>query len=216
MNQWLDRLDRKMGRCYIEGLMKYICFGMLGVYILEMLPFRTGAVMQLLSFDRDRILSGEVWRLISFVFLPPNSSILFILFALYFYYLIGTTLENRWGSRRFNLYYLIGILGSILGGFLFGYNTNTFLNLSLFLAFAMLYPDFEILLFFILPVKMKYIALLDAALILYQFIVGSLAEKGLILLSMLPLFLFFYRDMYLGCKRGIRRLQMLWQRKRYR
>ncbi len=125
----------------------------------------------------------------------------FIFFTLYFYYLIGTALENRWGSRRFNLYYLIGILGADLGGMLTGYGTSHYLNLSLFLAFACLYPDFEILLFFVLPVKIKYIAYLDAAYLAYRLFFLSWAGRGSVLLSFLPFFLFFGEDLFFRAKR---------------
>ena len=207
MNRLIDTLERKMGRFYIRGLMQYICFGMLGVFILELLPIGYGRVTAFLSFNRELILRGQIWRLVTFIFLPPSSSIIFILFALYFYYFLGTTLEQRWGSRRFNLYYLFGILGGILGGFLFGYNTNTYLNMSLFLAFAFLYPDYQIMLFFILPVKMKYIALADAALLLYSFIMGTWPMRGCMILSLLPLFMFFGGTMIAEGKRIVRRIR---------
>ncbi len=201
MERFLSRLERKMGRYYITGLMKYIVFGMAGVFLLDLIFSRSGvSASSLLAFSRPLVLQGQVWRLISFVLIPEGSSIIFIVFTLYFYYLIGTALENRWGSRRFNLYYLIGIIGADLGGMLLGYNTNYYLNLSLFLSFACLYPDFEVLVFFILPVKMKYIAWLDAAYLVYLFIMGSWAARGCMLLSLLPFFMFFGRDLYLSAR----------------
>ncbi len=208
MEQFLNRLERKMGRFYITGLMKIIVFGMAGVFLLDLF-FSRGAVTasQLLSFSRELILRGQIWRLFTFIFIPEGSSPIFIVFTLYFYYLIGTALENRWGSRRFNLYYLFGIIGADLGGMLLGYNSNYFLNLSLFLAFACLYPDFEVLLFFILPVKMKYLAYLDAAYLVYLLITGSWAARGCLLLSLLPFFLFFGEDLYLDARRLVRRLK---------
>ena len=198
MEQLLSRIERKMGRFYISGLMKYIVFGMLGVFVLDMLPLpQMGMASGFLYFNRDLILQGQIWRAITFIFIPPSSSLLFIVFALYFYYILGSALENRWGSRRFNLYYLVGILGNILGGFILGFNDNTYLNMSLFLAFACLYPDFEIMLFFFLPVKMKYVAIADAVLLLLQFFRSTGAMKLCMLFSMLPFFLFFWRELYL-------------------
>ncbi len=198
MEQLLSRIERKMGRFYISGLMKYIVFGMLGVFVLDMLPLpQMGMASGFLYFNRELILQGQIWRAITFIFIPPSSSLLFIVFALYFYYILGSALENRWGSRRFNLYYLVGILGNILGGFILGFNDNTYLNMSLFLAFACLYPDFEIMLFFFLPVKMKYVAIADAVLLLLQFFRSTGAMKLCMLFSMLPFFLFFWRELYL-------------------
>ena len=153
---WLNQLERKLGRHYIPNLMKYLCFAMLGVFVLEYLPLPRSAY-QLLYFNRELILRGEIWRLITFIFLPPSSSIIWVLFSLYFYYFLGTVLESYWGSARFNIYYAIGILGNIISGFILGVATNEYLNLSLLLAFAVLYPEHEILLFFFLPVKMRWI-----------------------------------------------------------
>ena len=207
MERFLSRLERKMGRFYISGLMRIIVFGMAGVFLLDLFFSRSVTASQLLSFNRALILRGQVWRLFTFVFIPEGSSPIFIFFTLYFYYLIGTALENRWGSRRFNLYYLIGIIGADIGGMLTGYGTGYFLNLSLFLAFACLYPDFEILLFFVLPVKIKYIAYLDAAYLVYILISLSWAGRGSMLLSFLPFFLFFGEELFFGAKRLAWRLK---------
>ena len=192
---WLTRLERRMGRRYIRNLMQYLCIGMLGVFLLEYVP-TLNSPWAFLRFDRELILRGQIWRVLTFIFIPPERNLLFIIFALYFYYLLGTALENRWGSRRFNLYYLVGILGTILGGFIVGFNDNTYLNMSLFLAFACLYPNFEIMLFFFLPVKMKYVAIADAVLLLLQFFRGNGAIKLCMLFSMLPFFLFFWQELY--------------------
>ena len=125
--KWLNWIERKIGRHYIPNLMRYIVFGMLGVFILEYLPLQRSA-WEFLYFNKTLILRGEVWRLITWIFLPPTGSILFILLNLYFYYFLGTSLENHWGSARFNIYYAIGILGNILAGFLTGFTTNSFLE----------------------------------------------------------------------------------------
>lgn len=202
----IDKLERKMGRHYIPQLMKYLCVAMLGVFILDYLPMLSSA-SAFLYFNRARILRGEIWRVITFVFLPPDSSILWILFSLYFYYFLGTTLENRWGSARFNIYYALGVLGNILAGFISGYATNEYLNLSLFLAFATYYPYFEFTLFFVLPVKVRWIGLLDAALLIYQFLIGSWAMRLSLVLSLLPYFLFFGKQAYLQLKMDVRRLK---------
>ena len=207
MDRFLEKLERKMGRFYISGLMRYVCFGMAGIFILDLLFSRSAvSASSFLAFSRPLILRGQIWRLFTFIFIPPDSSLLFIVFALYFYYILGTALENRWGSRRFNLYYLIGILGADIGGMLLGFNTNYYLNLSLFLAFACLYPDFEVLVFFILPVKMKYIAWLDAALRVLEFVSATWPARGCLLFSMLPFFLFFGKDLYLEARRLLRKL----------
>ncbi|MBQ9264801.1 MAG: rhomboid family intramembrane serine protease [Clostridia bacterium] len=202
---WLNRIERKMGKCYISNLMKYLCIAMLGVFILDYLPLPRSA-WQLLYFNKALILRGEIWRLVTFIFLPPTGSLIWILFSLYFYYFLGTSLENHWGSRRFNLYYLIGILGSIIGGMITGYATNSYLNMSLLLAFAVLYPDMEFTLFFVLPVKVKWIGWFWGAVLLYELAVYPVIYKLALIFSMLPFLLFFGKDVYLQIKLGIRHL----------
>ena len=206
--KWLDRLERRMGRHYIPNLMKWLCLGMLGVFILEYLPLQKSA-WHLLYFDRDLILRGEVWRLITFIFLPPGDSPLWILFSLYFYYFLGTSLENHWGSARFNIYYAIGVLGNILSGFLTGVATNAYLNTSLLLSFAVLYPDMEFNLFFFLPVKVRWIGGAWGLYLLYQLAVIPWAYKVALVLSFLPFILFFGKRAWLQLRMDWRRV-MRW------
>lgn len=186
---WMDRLERKIGRFSIRNLMTYIVGGMGLVFIADLLlPVN---LYSLLALDMHRVLAGEVWRLITFVFLPPSTSMIWIIFSLYFYWLIGNGLEAQWGAFRFSLFYLVGILGSILAAAFTGYAVNTYLNLSLFLAFAAIYPDFEVRVFMIIPVKMKYLALLDVILYVFMFITGTWSTRLTILFSLANVILFF-------------------------
>lgn len=186
---WIDRLQNRFHRFRIPHLMNYIVGGMAIVFILDfLLPVD---LYGLLALNMAAVRQGQIWRLLTFIFLPPSSSLLWILFGLYFYWMIGNALEAQWGSFRFTLYYAIGILGGILAALVTGYSVNTFLNLSLFLAFAAIYPDFQVLVFFLLPVKMKYLAILDLALYVWQFIVGSWSTRLTILLSLANILLFF-------------------------
>ena len=114
---------------------------------------------------------------------------------LYFYYFLGSTLENVWGTFRFNLYYLVGLIGAVIAAFFTGYGTSTYLNLSLFLAFAFLFPDHEILLFFFFPIKMKYLAYVDWILFAVQLIFGDWSTKAAIIASLINFFLFFGGDL---------------------
>lgn len=193
----LDKAQRKLGRYAIANLMNYIVLGMGVVFVMDMFmyPFTRVRISSLLAFSLPQILRGQIWRLVSFVFIPPNASLLFILFALYFYWLIGTTLEHQWGRFRFNAYYLCGMAGTILSGLLTGYATNHYLNLSLFLAFAILYPDFEVMLFFILPVKMKWLAILDAVVLVLSALGQGLVGWIALFFSLLNVALFFGRDL---------------------
>ncbi len=192
----LDKWNRKLGRYAISNLMLYIVAGMALVYVADLALSMTKGIslVSLLAFDKAAILRGEVWRVLTFVLLPPDSSILFILFALYFYWLIGSALENQWGSFRFNVFYFCGVLCTILSGLITGYATNQYLNLSLFFAFALLYPDFQIMLFFMLPIKIKYLAILDAVFFLVSFIFSSWPGRIALLIALANIALFFGRD----------------------
>ena len=188
-------LERKLRRYAISDLMKYIVIGQGIVFaLLYIWPTLGYQLYSLITLTRTGLMLGQIWRLVTFVFVPPSSSPIFILFALYFYYMIGVGLENQWGKVKFNLYYLVGMLGSIIAALITGYADNTFLNLSLFFAYAELYPDEQVLLFMILPIKMKYLALVDAALYLYYFIVGTASTRITIVLCLLNVALFLGGD----------------------
>ena len=188
-------LERKLRRYAISDLMKYIVIGQGIVFaLLYIWPTLGYQLYSLLTLTRTGLMRGQIWRLVTFVFVPPSSSPIFILFALYFYYMIGVGLENQWGKVKFNLYYLVGMLGSIIAALITGYADNTFLTLSLFFAYAALYPDEQVLLFMILPIKMKYLALVDAALYLYYFIVGTASTRFTIVLCLLNVALFLGGD----------------------
>lgn len=207
--QWLNKLERKFGNYAVPNLMTIIVFGMGLVFLLDSFtaanPNNTYSLWSLLYFDRDLILQGQVWRLITFLFLPPESIIYFILLALYFYWMIGSVLEAQWGSFRFNVYYFVGALGTMLGGIITGATTNTYLNLSLFLAFAVLFPDFEVQLFFFIPVRMKWLAIIDAAVLVFSLIFSSFTVKIAVIASILNFILFFGKDFIQKIKMDIRR-----------
>ena len=134
----LRKLEKKFGKFAIKGLMLYIVAGMGMLYIGELvarsLPNVNGSLFQFLDFDRELILRGQVWRLISFIFIPPMTNPVFVFMELYFCWMIGNTLENHWGSFRFNVYYIVGTLGAMIAGFITGAASNGYLNLSLLIA----------------------------------------------------------------------------------
>lgn len=193
--RFLDKLQRKYGRYAIHGLMKYIVIITAGVLFIEyMIP--AANIAYRLALSRSSILNGEVWRLITFIFIPEGNSF-WTLITLYFYYMIGNSLEYEWGAFKFNIYYLVGILGTIIATFITGgIGVPTYLNMSLFFAFAYIYPNFEILVFFVLPVKMKYLGLLSGGFLLFSFATGSLTTKIVIIVALLNFILFFGRDIY--------------------
>ena len=190
LQQWLERFCRKHSRLGIPGLMKYIVIGNILVFILDM--FGVGGVYaasNLLSFSSSSILHGEVWRLITFVFVPyiagrRMADFLWLAILLYFYYWIGTALEREWGTAKFTIFYLFGVVLNILMGFVVGVATMSYVNLSMFFAFATLFPDMQVLLFFIIPVKVKWLAWVDAA--FFAFTIVRLLIAGHPLYALLP------------------------------
>lgn len=194
---WLNRLDRKIGKYSIRNLMLYITILNGVVFILTYVD-RTGAynLTSKLMLIPSLVMRGEVWRLITFLFIPEESSPIWILFSLYFSYLVGSTLENEWGSFKFNVYYLIGVLGTIGSAFIIGFGTAAYLNLSLIFAFAYLFPNFQILMFFFVPVKIKYLAIFYGLYLVYTFrfmpLIGLIIVGG----SVLNFILFFGRDIF--------------------
>ncbi|OPJ58695.1 rhomboid family intramembrane serine protease [Clostridium oryzae] len=196
----LDKLERRFGRYALRNIMLYIVTINLAVFALSYLYPEANVEFRLMLIP-SLVLKGEVWRLITFIFIPPSSSIIWILFSLYLYYLIGSSLEHEWGSFKFNLFYFIGIIATIAASFLTNSAaTASFINMSLFLAFAYLFPNFEILLFFILPVKMKYLGLLDVAYIAYSIIFLPVPSKAAAVASVINCIIFFGPDIVSGMK----------------
>lgn len=204
---FLDKMNRKFGRFSIRNLMLIIVCGMATVFLLDLYLTTAKGISfsSFLMFDRAAILQGQVWRILTFIFIPPDSSIVFIVFSLYFYWLIGSALENQWGAFRFNVFYLCGMLGTIIAGFITGYALNNYLNLSLFFAFALIYPDFQLMLFFLIPVKVKYLAFIDAAYFILMLIMESWRNKIVLLVALANVILFFGRDFIDKIKNRYRR-----------
>ena len=209
-NRAIDRFCFKYDRYGIRNLMLIIVAGNVLVFLLEMMD-RTGTLIGYLYFMPGEVLRGQVWRLVTFIFIPDSSNLLFMAIALYFYYIIGSALEREWGSMKFTLYYLFGMLFTIVyglaialatgyGGFTIG---SYYLNLSLFFAFATLYPEHEVLVFFILPVKMKWLAWISAALTLWG-IITSTFPYNLLPVAALLNYLLFFSDTLIGALRNIR------------
>ncbi len=154
------------------------------------------------ALDPSKILHGQVWRILTFLMQSPNTSLIFFIFTLYLYYMIGTNLEQQWGSFRFNLYYLTGVLGTVLGSIIaylvtgkIYYMDSYYINMALFLAFAVLYPNLQFYLFFVIPVKVKWLAWLDGAFFAYTIITGTIGTKIAAVLA-LANFLIYFASVY--------------------
>lgn len=219
--KWLSRLELKYGRYAIRNLTLYIVGLNLTVFLISFFlfagnPLQTISIMALIP---QQVFKGEIWRLFTFLFLPESYDFFFALLSIYITYMIGSSVENYWGKARFNAFYFCGALLTILAAFLSGYGLSGFyLNMSLFLAFATLFPEQEILLFFVLPVKAKYLGIAEAVYVLYMMFqairFGGLGSPvvAAALASFVNYFIFFGNDFF----KWIRlRMQVHNNRKRY-
>ena len=193
LHQLLDRLEARIGRYRgIRNLMTIIVAAMAAVYVFDYIlgPLTGFSLSNYLAFDRSLISRGQLWRLFTFVITPPQESLLFIAMQLLFVFFTGNMLQNRWGTLRFNLFYLGGMLGSLIAGLITGYATSYYINLSLLLAVAILYPMLQVNLYGILPIRMKWLALLEVILILPGLLGGSWGQRLAIIVSLLNVLLF--------------------------
>ena len=204
MNRLLNRLRLRFGRYTIENLMLIICAGQMIVFFADLLT--RGWATDWLWLSWYDVIHGQIWRLVTFIFVPNSSSLLSLIITLYFYYFIGGTLENEWGSFNFNCFYILGIICNIIASAFTGYGTIYYFNLTLFFAFSMLYPDFQLLFFYIIPLKAKWIALIDGLFYLYEFIYYPGLRLNM-LLSLVPLVLFFWDDIISAFRRWHYRLK---------
>jgi membrane associated rhomboid family serine protease len=185
---WLDKLERRIGFLAIPGLIRAIVIFNALVFVLVKLNPDYRFV---LALDPARIRHGEVWRLVTYIFLPQSFSF-WVIIALWFLWFIGDGLERAWGPFRVTLYYLVGMIGTTVAAFFFGSNfSNSMLTAALFFAFAHFYPDEIIYVFFILPMKIKWIAWAAAAFLFLGFAVGGIAYKMAMIAALSNYLIFF-------------------------
>ena len=187
---WLYKLERRFGRFGIPNLMLYVAAGQAIVWLVLMFAYYP--LYFLLSLNRSGLFAGQVWRLVSFVFLPPlTTNPIYVALEIYLLYWLGSALERTWGSFTFTVYFLLGIVGARLGCLITASAGNTALYYSLFFAFAYLYPETQLLLFFVVPVKVKWLGWISAVLYLLQWIVAPLGQKLAMLAGLLGFWIFF-------------------------
>ena len=201
---WLNKLERKFGRFAITNLSIWL----IGCYAIGyMITFISPALLDYLVLEPSLIFKGQVWRLVTWVLIPPSDFSIFTFVMLFFYYSLGTTLEKNWGTFRYNVYFFSGILFTILGAFVLyiiglitgmdvsemGYAFSTYyINLSIFLAFAASYPDMKVMVYFIIPIKIKWMAYFDVAYLILACLVSGWAIRVVIIASVLNFIVFFF------------------------
>lgn len=187
---WLNKLERKIGRYAVPNLIIWL----IGAYTIGFV-FRnvSPGILNYLTLSPYHILHGQIWRLVTWVFMPTDSNLIFLLIMALFYYQLGMALERTWGTFRFNVYIFGGMIFTVIGAFVLygiyyamnasvisqmpalaaqlsysiasGFSTN-YINMSIFLAFAIMYPDMQVMLYFIIPIKMKWMAIVYVVLTL--------------------------------------------------
>ena len=219
MNQ-RNRLRRKLEKYAIPNLTLYliICYG-----IGYLMQFLVPAGYQYLMLDPFLVLKGQVWRLVTWILIPPDSSnIFFVLITLYLYYSLGGLLERIWGTYKYNVYLFSGLLFTILGAFVlcgysvlmgaqptmytglyllnngsavyFGQFSTYYINMSIFLACAASIPDVQVLLMFIFPIKVKWLGIVYGIILLVNCIQGGIATWIVVIFSLLNFLVFFLRS----------------------
>ena len=205
--RFIDKLERKYGRYGIENLTMYIIISyVLGYALMYINP----GALSMLSLNFTKILQGQVWRLITWIVYPPSTSspLWFVIAILFFYYPISASLEHTWGKFKFTLYILSGmiftviaafILHFVMGGVLDGLGgiifSTYYISLSIFLAYSLTYPDMTVLLMFVIPIKMKWMSIVYAAIVIYDvaryFMNGAWFMALPIIASLLNFVIFF-------------------------
>ena len=193
----LEKLERKFGFLAIHHLTLYIIVGQVLVFGLYLARGSDAArVIGTLIFSFDSFVNGEPWRVLTFLAIPKTFSPIFIIFSLYILHMMGSALEQHWGAFRYNLYFLTSVLGVVAASVFSPYSQidNFYLLISISFAFAYLHPNIEFLIFFVLPVKVKWIAWLTFGVVVMEFARGDLALKLVILGSLANFPLFFGAD----------------------
>ena len=199
----MKNLRREFERfCYknrnkgIPNLMLYVVIGTAIVYLTSAMTGNYG-IANLLFFSREHILQGQIWRLFTYplVYGTGSNNLILVAISLFCYYSLGRAMENIWGTLKFNLFYFTGIVMMDIYCLIFGgYADVTYLNTSLFLAYATMYPDAHFLLFYIIPIKAWIFALFDLVLVLSNLFTSSFPSNLFSVISLANYFLFFGKD----------------------
>lgn len=183
---WLNKLEKKIGKYAVPNLIVWLIGAYAIGFVLNMI---NSNAVEFLSFQPHRIMQGEVWRLVTWIFQPTNTNLFWLLIMLLFYYQLGTNLEQTWGTFRFNVYLIGGMLFTVVGGMLFygiaymifeveyaslvselmaNFVSTYYVNMSIYLAFAVMYPNARMLIYFFIPVKVKWLAIVYGIMMVYS------------------------------------------------
>ncbi len=196
MDHLLSRLERRFGKFAVANLTTVLVAGTVLVFLLSVVRPQ---FINLIDLDLGRVAQGQVWRLFTYVFIPtylpdlksPMSMILWC-YSIYWIYLTGSSLESEWGAFKLNMFLLTGMLGTTIAAAVSGGAVGSgLLVLTLFLAFATVFPDYQILLFFVLPIKMKWLGILSGGFLVYSAVTGSWEMRAAVVAGSANYLLFF-------------------------
>jgi hypothetical protein len=234
----IDRLQRRFGWLAVPNVTITLIVGQAVLYVANFLASRgilpEGVALDRVMLDPAKVMQGEVWRLVTFMFTPPPIGPIFVIFYFALFHLFGTTLEQQWGTFKYNLFLLIGYVANVAAAFIGALvlqqqlapelnetlklasitATNGFLYGSIFLAFARLYPDFTLNLFFVLPIRIKWLALVTWIGYAFVIIRGDWVSRLLIIATVLNYLLFFGREHVREWRHGQRKRTFQTQAKR--
>ncbi len=211
--RWLDRLERRFGRYAIPGLMNLLILGQAVLWMVT--EFFTQVPLLLFPLESTALLHGQVWRLVTFLFMPSLADLLspnllsFALF-LYMYWWIGNALERAWGDFRFQIFIAAGMVGAWCSCLLSGYADTSGMFLSLFFAYAWMWPEQQILFLFFLPLKVKWLGWAAAAMWALNFLRGGFSTKATLLFGLAGFLLFFGRELWDWARGAV----VSWKRRR--
>ncbi len=215
MTQILDKLERLLRPVAIPNLTVFLIAGQTLFFLV--LVEKPELVLQMI-YVPELVMRGEVWRVLTFMLIPARSysymdipmpestNFFFFFFEMFFLYFSGTALEKHWGVARYNLFLLMGLLMTLSASLLFPMFPvpSVFIYITIFLAYAFFFPDFEFLLFFFLPMKVKWMAIVVCALVGYRFVKTDLSIRLVITASLLNLLLFLGPEIYRRMRSRVR------------
>jgi hypothetical protein len=202
---WLDKLQRRIGFLAIPALLRYVAALTALVFILYKIDAR---YLTLIDLDIDAVRHGQIWRLVTYIFIPQLGSLIpapdwfNAAFAVLFLIWVGDRLEEAWGALRLSLFFYIGMIGTTIAAVFFGARfSNAMLYSSIFFAFARFYPNAVIFFAYILPLKVKWIAWIYAAILLWQFIFATMQFRSALVAAFANYLIFFGRDLFFEARR---------------
>lgn len=207
----LEKLERKFGKYAIPHLINYLIGGYIIGYLLELGAMVSNLnMLSLMRLEPYRIIHRfQIWRIITWVLVPPdNGNIIFAIIMIIFYWQLGTALERTWGTFKFNAYIFGGIICTVIGAFVMyllvfltsgvetagigSYFSTNYINLTIFLAFALTYPEERVLLYFIIPIKMKWLAIVYVVILVPEFILTAWPGRVAMIASLANFIIFFF------------------------